>query len=152
MMKLKKLLKILRSVIKMKNVKRLLSALLVLALFMCSMSISVSADTEDISDKSNIYFTANDITILFPEDPSDYFCEHVLLNLTAESESSDATDGLLCTLFGHKYETSTAITVTHRVRPVAPRCLKNTYQYNVCTRCGYTQSTLLSSQYIYCCR
>ena len=62
-----------------------------------------------------------------------------------------ATCGLTCTLFGHKLESTTVRSVTHKARATAPRCLEQTYDYDACTRCDYEKSTLLGSSYIYCC-
>ena len=62
-----------------------------------------------------------------------------------------ATYGLTCTLFGHKLESTTVRSVTHKARATAPRCLEQTYDYDACTRCDYEVSTLLGSRYIYCC-
>lgn len=61
------------------------------------------------------------------------------------------TYGLTCTLFGHKLESATASTITHKVRTTSPRCLKKTYNYEACTRCDFEETTLLSSTYIVCC-
>lgn len=62
-----------------------------------------------------------------------------------------ATCGLTCTLFGHKLESTTVRSVTHKVSATAPRCLEKTYDYDACTRCDYEKSTLLGSSYIFCC-
>ncbi len=135
----------------MKNIKRLISMFIVLALLTSSLLVSASSAVKETMDNSTGYFAENDITVLFPEEPSQHFRDHVMADLAGETESGNTTDGLWCTLFGHSYETSTVVTVTHCVRPSPPRCLQNTYEYKVCTRCGYTLSTLLSSIYIYCC-
>ena len=66
-------------------------------------------------------------------------------------DNNKATYGLTCTLFGHKIEGSIVATVTHKASSTAPRCLKRTYNYEACTRCDYETSTLIDSEYIYCC-
>ena len=68
-----------------------------------------------------------------------------------EEKEGVATYGLTCTLLGHKIESSTVTTITHKVRSSSPRCLKKVYDYESCTRCDYEESTLLSSKYIVCC-
>lgn len=70
-----------------------------------------------------------------------------------ESEDNDAaTYGLICSVIGHKIETSNTYVITHKARTTAPRCLKKSYKHEVCTRCDdYEKSTLLSSTYINCC-
>ena len=133
------------------KIKRLISTLIALALLTSCLLIPASSAVIATTDNSTGHFAENDITVMFPEEPSQFFRDHVMADLAGEAESGDTTDSLLCTLFGHNYETSIVISVSHRVRPTAPRCLQSTYEYKVCTRCGYTQSTLLSSVYIYCC-
>lgn len=68
-----------------------------------------------------------------------------------EEQEGTAAYGLTCTLLGHNLETTQVYKITHEVRSTAPRCLKKTYNYNTCTRCDYTESTLTSSTYIFCC-
>lgn len=66
-------------------------------------------------------------------------------------ENVASTYGLTCTLFGHKLQSSTVVTVTHKVRSSAPRCVRKTYDYDACTRCDYEISELIDTEYIYCC-
>ncbi len=62
------------------------------------------------------------------------------------------TYGLICSVIGHKIDTSSVTVTTHKARATAPRCLKKSYKHEVCTRCDdYEKSTLLSSTYINCC-
>lgn len=67
-------------------------------------------------------------------------------------EDGAATYGLICSVIGHKIETSNTYVITHKARTTAPRCLKKTYKHEVCSRCDdYSKSTLTSSMYIACC-
>lgn len=59
--------------------------------------------------------------------------------------------GLMCTLFGHNYEETTAVIITHKARTSAPRCKREIYQVKVCSRCDDTVYTLDTRDYIYCC-
>ena len=68
-----------------------------------------------------------------------------------EEKEGATTYGLTCTLLGHKIESSTVTTITHKVRSTSPRCLKKYYDYESCTRCDYENSTLFSQEYISCC-
>lgn len=54
---------------------------------------------------------------------------------------------LMCILFGHSIETSIARETIHNAYPTTPKCVKNTYQIDVCTResCDYIQTTLIDS-------
>lgn len=127
----------------MKNINKIFSILIVFALMMCTLIMPSSA-AEEATDKS-------DITILFPDNPSQEFIDRVTAELTGEGGGGYAPRGLTCTLFGHKLETSTIIVITHCARPTEPRCLKGCYDYSVCTRCDYVNAVLISSVYIYCC-
>ena len=96
--------------------------------------------------------------IVLNEDISEEAKEKIIayyMNGEHEHESTDddaATYGIICTVIGHKIETSTTYTITHKARTTAPRCLKKKYNHEVCTRCDdYNKSTLISSTYISCC-
>lgn len=68
------------------------------------------------------------------------------------TEDGATTYGLICSVIGHKIETSTTYTIQHKARATAPRCLKKSYKYEVCTRCDdYEKSTLITTAYINCC-
>ena len=73
-----------------------------------------------------------------------------LYNL-AYGDTGIETYGLWCNLFGHDYNVETVYTITHCVNPVPPRCLRQYYQVSTCTRCGYSESVLIGSDYINCC-
>ena len=94
--------------------------------------IEIFIENEDISEE-----TKNKI-IAYYSDPN-------------HEDDGIATCGLTCTLFGHKLESTTVRSVTHKVSATAPRCLEKTYDYDACTRCDYEKSTLLGSSYIFCC-
>ncbi len=131
--------------------KKILAIILTIASVFSVMSFTASAEEtpEDV-----IVITRGDVDYVFEagvsEDHIDSFillCEEDI-DCTCEETS---TYNVLCTLFGHKLETSTASTVTHNARTTAPRCLKKTYTVESCTRCDYSTKTLKSSQYISCC-
>ena len=96
----------------------------------------------------------NDVTIIIHnEDISEETKEKLIAFYSdPEGQGNNATTyGLTCTLFGHKLESTTLTTRTHKVRTTAPRCQEKRYDYEACTRCDYENSTLLSNSYIYCC-
>lgn len=127
----------------MKHTK-LFTLMLALSLIFCSLSISVSATDEIHSDDIEIYIVNKDV--------SEETKEKIIAYYTNGGEDDGvAICGLTCTLFGHKLETTTIKTITHKVRATAPRCLQRYYDYEACTRCDYESSTLLSKSYIYCC-
>lgn len=68
-----------------------------------------------------------------------------------EAQDNTSTYGLTCNLLGHKYEYTDVVTITHKARTTAPRCLKRTYDHGVCSRCNAQVNTLIGSVYITCC-
>ena len=61
-------------------------------------------------------------------------------------------DNLICTLFGHKLSDPVTVTATHhKVRSTEPRCRMDVYHVTYCTRCDYTNSELVASNFIFCC-
>ncbi len=111
-----------------------------------------SASAEDAADNT-IVITRGDIDFIFEADVSEDHMNSFIYAIETEHEDCDdaSTYGLMCTLFGHKLETSVASTITHNARTSAPRCLKKTYSVETCSRCDYSNSTLLDSTYISCC-
>lgn len=77
--------------------------------------------------------------------------EVIAQRLLGLGEDEVQTYGLMCTLFGHKYEESTISVITHKVYKYAPRCKDEAYDVSVCTRCDYQEQTLITTSYIDCC-
>lgn len=90
-----------------------------------------------------------------------YIQKHTSILSTAEKQmvaellvygTSDrvTTKGLAC-LFGHKYVEKSVVTITHRVNETQPRCLKEYFLINTCSRCGKTTTERTGFMYINCC-
>lgn len=125
--------------------KKVISLILSLC-FILSLGVIPSSAEEAVEN--------NDVTIIIHnEDISDETKEKLIAFYSDPESHNDtaATYGLTCTLFGHKLESSTVTTITHKARATAPRCLQKMYDYESCSRCDYEKSTLLESVYIYCC-
>lgn len=58
---------------------------------------------------------------------------------------------LICSIFGHNYETEYVTAITHRVRDTQPRCLEELFEISKCSRCGNTTTDRISSVFITCC-
>ena len=127
--------------------KRFLSLVLTLAVLTGLFVIPTSAvESEEVTTAEIEIFIEN-------EDISEETRAKIIAYYSDPNHEDDgiATCGLTCTLFGHKLESTTVRSVTHKARATAPRCLQQTYDYVACTRCDYEKSTLLSSSYIFCC-
>lgn len=92
------------------------------------------------------------ITVEFDEDCTfDLETQRAAAEYLAYGDDGAETYNLLCSIFGHSYETSKATKVVHKARTTAPRCRQENYKVSVCSRCGDTSETLVSSRYISCC-
>lgn len=109
-----------------------------------------SFQTLAFAEPNNVEENRN-ITIEFHNEISDEAREKVVAHFHGEDENTISARGLTCTLFGHDLETGTTSVVTHKVRTSTPRCLRETYDYEICSRCDYSEYTLIGSVYIYCC-
>ncbi len=129
--------------------KKIMAVILAIASVFSLATFSASA--ENATDNT-VVITRGDTDYIFDADISDDLIDRYIYAIEAEHDCDDtAAYGLMCTLFGHKLESSTAHTITHNARTSAPRCLKRTYYVEACTRCDYTSQTLLDSTYISCC-
>ena len=125
--------------------KRFLSLLLALTVLLGLFVMPTSAAEENETTEIEIYIENENISeetrakiIAYYSDPT-------------HEDDHATTYGLTCTLLGHKLESTTLRTTTHKARATAPRCLQKTYDYDACTRCDYEVSTLLNTTYIHCC-
>ena len=130
--------------------KKLLSMALALTTLLTIFIMPVGATEEQTNEDIEIVILNEDISEEAKEKIYAYYSDpdHNHEN----NEDGATTYGLLCSVIGHKIDTSTVYTITHKARATAPRCLKKAYKHDVCTRCDdYETSTLLSSSYIFCC-
>lgn len=128
--------------------KQFISLILVVVSLFSLMSIPVYADT---AEEDTVTVTVNDIDFIFDAATSEDFRNKAIAHYFNHDNDGAETYGLTCTLFGHKLESSIVTSVTHKARTTAPRCLQKKYNIEACTRCDYTNSTLISSTYISCC-
>lgn len=126
----------------------------IIALVMVVVSLfsvmSISAYAEDVSEDT-ITVTVNETVFVFPADTSEDFRNKFIAHYFNENDEDVVTYGLMCNLFGHKLESAVIQTVTHKVRTTAPRCLREKFDTEACSRCDYITKTLISSVYISCC-
>lgn len=76
----------------------------------------------------------------------------ILAYMFGEEDSEPEQDrNILCTLFGHNYETTISYTVTHNVYTTSPKCVKKTYTTYTCSRCGHVETELTKTERISTC-
>lgn len=117
----------------------LVIAMLSLGIYVMAHEISESGKTEVIFDENSI-FTEEEKQIIEAS-----FFENANGNTLAPY-------GVMCTLFGHDYKTEIITIIRHKVYAKAPRCVEEWYDTKICTRCSDTNSTLLDSMNIDCCK
>ena len=117
-------------------------------LLVCTFSISTFAATEE-----TYIYTIGEVTVIF--DKNDTWDattrEAIVHRLTHGNDDASTTYNLLCSLFGHKYETKGVTTITHCVLDEAPRCLEETFDLSLCSRCDDQLVERTSYGYIFCC-
>ena len=126
--------------------KKILALILAMAMTACIFIMPANAAEAETHEHIEI--------IIENENISEETREKIMAHFTnggGEECEGTSTYGLTCTLLGHKIETSRVYKITHEVRSTSPRCLKKTYDYNTCTRCDFSETVLLSSEYIVCC-
>lgn len=126
----------------------------IIALIMVVVSlfsvISISAYAED-ANENTVTVTVNEVEFVFDADTSEGFRNKAIAHYFGHDDDGAETYGLTCTLFGHKLESSLVTSIKHNAKSTAPRCLQEKYNVEVCSRCDYTNRTLISSSYISCC-
>lgn len=127
--------------------KKIFAFIMSVALVFCVMSISASAN--DASE--NITVDNGQTVFIFENSVSSEIQSRFIADYYNLDADGAETYGLTCTLLGHKLESSNVSTVTHKVRATSPRCLKEYFTFEACSRCDYSNSTLLHSEYISCC-
>ena len=125
--------------------KKIITVFVAIALLF-AMCVNASATS------SQYIFEVGNVTVIL--DPDNTLSEEAKMNIVnylTSDESDIATHNILCSVFGHKFETSIATRVTHRVSTAEPRCKKETFEIETCTRCDYAVATLIATEYIFCC-
>ena len=126
----------------------------IIALIMAFVSlfglVSVSAGALEV-DEDTVAVTVNETEFIFDAATTEDFREKFIADYFNGEGNDIATYGLMCTLFGHKIESSVVSAITHKAKATSPRCLQERYNVEVCSRCDYTKSTKISSNYIVCC-
>ena len=114
----------------------------IICLCFCMNIAATTEQTDTIIGNTEFIFAQDSI-----------FTTEQQLNIAAKmlSESDSQTYGLMCTLFGHKYTTEYVTTVTHNASTTTPKCLSETWELKVCSRCEHTEGTVIDSYYINCC-
>ena len=128
--------------------KKFIALILAVASVFSLATFNVSAETET---ENSVVISNDNVDFVFEAGVSEDHIHSFVQSFETHDGEDAATYGLICTLFGHKIESSTAYTITHKASSTDPRCLQRYYYVETCTRCDYTAKELISSEYISCC-
>ena len=115
------------------------------------ISLCINASAREATD---IIYNYGNITILFDADTTLSTEQQLrIADILVNGDDNTSTYNLWCSLFGHNYDTTEyATAITHEVRTVAPRCLKEYFLVHICSRCEESgQIESVGSEYIVCC-
>lgn len=127
--------------------KKTISLALILISVFSVLSISAYAD----EPTETVVVSVDETDFIFSAATSEDFRSKFIADYMNPADNDVATYGLTCTLFGHDIESTYVTTVTHKASSSDPRCKQERYLCETCTRCDYTNSTLVSTTYISCC-
>lgn len=129
---------------------KFIAIFLTFILFVSSLNLFAYAEESTENNEFNDTFVSDNLTIFFDQNTSEIAKERIIAHFT-QKDSTVESKGLTCSLFGHNLETGVTHTVTHKVNATSPRCLRETFDYEICSRCDYSEYTLIASTYIVCC-
>ncbi len=67
-------------------------------------------------------------------------------------EQQVTSRNIICSAFGHDYDTTITTITRHNVYSSYPKCVKDTYEVSVCSRCDHSETVLLNSIRVGCCQ
>ena len=129
--------------------KSFIVVLFMIAIFASVLPLLVKAS--DVQSELDYDLEETHYTVILSNDLSEGHKELIAKSLLGIKVDTAEPYGIMCTLFGHKYEETTAEIITHKVRASAPRCSRERYRVQVCSRCDDIVYTLQSQTYISCC-
>ena len=118
----------------------------------CMVAIFVLAPIVHANTSTYIYISGNvevEITHSGLTEEKLFYVAQTLISGNIKSETQPY--GLTCTLFGHKLVATTNEVTTHMVYDTYPYCERKTYESNICERCEYMETELISTTSVGCC-
>lgn len=129
--------------------KKILILLFVATIVASALPLIVNASA--VQNELDYEIDETHYTVLFEDELSVKRKELIARRILGIEAEKAEPYGLMCTLFGHNYEETPAVIITHKARATAPRCRRDIYQAKVCSRCDDTVYTHDTMDYIYCC-
>ena len=121
---------------------------LIMALCITALATSES-EYHFIYDNTEIIVSGNFLSYTDAERIANFmFCEDKV-----EKSEPCSNKSILCDIFGHKLQTSTALVIEHNVSTTQPKCAQREYEVTSCTRssCDYIVKELKMTMWLYTC-
>ena len=137
----------------MKTIRKILFLILVGSL-LSIICFASSKDSQTFYYENGKEITVCNSALSYEEKQqiADYFAYNDFSNRSYPIEEN-IKSSILCTLFGHSLSTTYVYEVEHNVYTTSPKCVRNNYKSEYCTRssCDYIETTLISSVRISTC-
>lgn len=120
----------------------------------CCIAFSLSFSANAISE-TEFYYQDEDVTVTFDVESSLSADQKQFIADKIVAGDPLVYDGIstysLCWLTGHDIITEAVFAVEHKVSETNPRCKKDTYSVESCTKCDHMEYELVSTMMILCC-
>ena len=119
-----------------------------LRLLLCMvMAVNICAET---SSAYIFEYQNENMTICFESALDEKTCKAISDHLAYGVSDNEISRISFCWLFGHDLTVSPVTVIKHKVKPYAPRCLKEEHDVTTCSKCDYMEDEIISSVYIPC--
>lgn len=137
----------------MKNIRRVLALLLCLALSTSAfVSTAYAVDANDENSDILCFPITEDVELnIERRSLNEQQIEIIINHFVGVREPQASTMNIICSIFGHDYETTIATITTHNVYSTYPKCVEKSYDVSVCNRCEHSESVLKSTIRVGCC-
>lgn len=130
----------------MKKFKFLMIPFLCILLIVTTLAHASSVGVYEFADEGKVVTFSEDSTLT--EEQQQLVAERLVYG---SPEDSGIQTYAWCWLTGHDYTYDTVLVITHKKRAASPRCYRETYNVETCTKCDHMSEELLGGVYIVCC-
>ena len=136
--------------------RKIYTAAIVIICLIVTMNIVFADSSREI----RMEYEDEGITVIFDGSSSDdellciKIADRIVYGVNENENDNDNDNEVepmsLCWLFGHDITTSSVTVITHKAKTYSPRCLKELYHVQTCSKCDYYKEECLSAVYIVC--
>lgn len=123
--------------------KKILMVLCTVIILLPSFVIPITCE-----DNLNLYpenIIVDETFLSLPVEKQQLLLNYINSNFEMKNSANASDFNLLC-LFGHDIQSGAFMVTTHNMYPTVPKCVKETYSYELCLRngCDFYETQLLS--------